>query len=334
MNMTRRQVVQGAGAMGLGLLASCGRLPGQAPAPSVAKVHRLGWLNGSSADAWADRLDRFRQGLGELGYVEGQNLAIEYRWGNGNDPQLAGPAKELAQLPVDLFVVPSTVVARIARDATTTVPIVMVANADAVEAGLAASYARPGGNVTGVASPGGLVGKRLQLLKEAVPSIARVAVAWDVVSNSSFPAETWEGHARAVGVEVHPLELRAPDEWDRAFEAAAREGTDALIVGPGPLVSAHRVRLIQLANRVGWPAMYYQRPFVQDGGLMSYEASLLEGWRRAAGFVDKILKGANPADIPIEQPTRFDLVINLRTAQALGLTIPHHVLLQATEVIQ
>jgi putative ABC transport system substrate-binding protein len=332
--LSRRQFVVGAG--GLGLLAGCGRLPFQQPPPTAVKVHRLGFLRGSDPTAQAQNVDRFRQALSELGYVEGHNLAIEYRWGEGSDARLAAPAAELARLPVDIFVVPSVTVARIVREATTTVPIVLAGTGDdPVEAGLAASYARPGGNVTGVTNLGtALNGKRLQLLKETVPSISRAAVLWNAPTFGPFPLEAWARDAQAVGVQLHLMEPRGPEEFDAAFETAAREGADALLVSGGPLGNTHRAQIIQLAARLRWPAMYQQRQFVDEGGLIAYAASLADLWRRAAVYVDKILKGANPADLPIEQPMTFDFVVNLKTAQALGITFPNEIMLQVTEVIQ
>jgi putative tryptophan/tyrosine transport system substrate-binding protein len=317
------------------LLVGCGAPALQrAPAATVA-VYRVGFLSGGSPSSAVRYLDVFRQALGVLGYVEGQNLAIEYRWGEGSQTILPEHAAALVRLPVDVLVGTSTLVAQAAARATTTVPIVMAGSGDPVELGLAASYARPGGNVTGITSLGrALNDKRLQLLKEAAPAISRVAVFWTVASPNPAPAETWGREAQAIGVQLQPLEPRGPEEFDDAFEAAAQEGADALFVDLTPVASANAARIVQLAARRRWPAMYYQRQFVEEGGLMVYETSQAEIWRRAAAYVDKILRGTSPAEIPIEQPTRFDFVINLKTAQALGLTIPPHVLLQATEVIQ
>jgi len=329
--LSRRAFV--VGAAGLGMLAGCGRLPGQAQ-PRV-QVHRLGWLNGTNPTANAPILGLFRQALGELGYVEGQNLTVEYRWGDGSEARLAEPAAELARLPVDVFVVPSTTLAQVVREATTTVPIVVARAGDPVAAGLAASYAHPGGNVTGVLSlTGELNGKRLQLLKEAVPSISRVAVLYDAAIPGQYSSEASGRDAQAVDVQLHVMELRSPEEFDAAFEAAAREGVDALFVAPNPLSNAHRARIIQLAARHRWPSMYPLRQFVDEGGLMAYDGSLTDLWRRVAAYVDKILKGAKPADLPIEQPMTFDFVVNLKTARALGITFPNEIMLQATEVIQ
>jgi putative ABC transport system substrate-binding protein len=334
--LSRRQFVVGACAASLGLLAGCGRLPERQPPATAVRVHRLGFLRGSDPTAQARNVDRFRQALGELGYVEGQNLVIEYRWGEGSDARLAEPAAELARLPVDIFVVPSVTVARIVREATTTVPIVLAGTGDdPVEAGLAASYARPGGNVTGVTNLGtALNGKRLQLLKETVPWISRVAVLWDAPTYGPFPVEEWNRDAQAVGVQLHRMELHRPEEIDTAFEAAVGEGVDSLFVSGGPIGNAHRAQIIQLAARLRWPAMYYQRQWADEGGLMAYDASLTETWQRAAVYVDTILKGANPADLPIEQPQRFDFTVNLATAEALGLSFPEATRLQVTEVIR
>jgi len=318
------------------LFAGCGPLPFQQPPPTAVKVHRLGYLSSTNATAQARNIGTFRQALGELGYVEGQNLAVEYRWSEGDDAWLAESAAALARLPVDIIVVPATGPAQIAREATTTVPIVLGGGGpDPVALGLAASYARPGGNVTGVANLGSqLNSKRLQLLKEAAPAVSRVAVFWDFTSFGPFPEEAWNRDAEAVGVQLHPMVLRAPEELADAFETAAREGADALLLNLGALATANRPRIVQLAARHRWPAMYFQRLFVDEGGLMAYEASPADLWRRAAVYVDKILKGANPADLPIEQPMRFDFIVNLTTAEALGLTFPEATRLQVTEVIR
>jgi putative ABC transport system substrate-binding protein len=334
--LSRRQLVLGASLSAGALLGGCGPLPFQQPPPTAVKVYRLGFLSGTNPTAQAGNLDVFRQALGELGYMEGQNLAIEYRWGEGSDAPLVEAAAELARLPVDIIVVSASVPAQIAREATATVPIVLAGGGlDPVALGLAASYARPGGNVTGVTNlVTQLTGKRLQLLKEAAPVISRVAVFWDFATWGSFPAEAWGRDAQAVGVQFYPLELHGPEEFIDAFEVGARDGADALILFPSPLGSTHRAQIIQLAARHRWPAMYDRRQFVDEGGLMSYAASLTETWRRAAVYVDKILKGANPADLPIEQPMRFDFTVNLATAEALGLTFPESIRLQVTEAIR
>ena len=331
--LSRRRFVLGAGAAGGALLAGCGRLPFQQAPPTVVKVQRLGFLSGGSPASAVGYLDVFRQALGELGHVEGQNLAIEYRWGEGDQARLAEPIATLARLPVDAFVVTSTTVAQVAARTTTTVPIVMAGTGDPVELGLAASYARPGGNVTGITNLGRqLTGKRLQLLREAVPSISRVAVFWGAAATGAFPAEAWGRDAQAVGVQLHLMEPSGPEEFDEAFETAAREGVEALFVNFTPVASGNAGRIVQLAARLRWPAVYYQRQFVEEGGLMAYDASQADIWRRAAVYVDKILRGASPAEIPVERPMRFDLVVNLKAARELGITFPPEIQLQITEV--
>jgi len=215
------------------------------------------------------------------------------------------------------------------------VPIVVARAGDPVAVGLAASYARPGGNVTGVMTLTTVLnGKRLQLLKEAVPSITRVAVFQEAAFSPQYPVEESGRDAQVVGVQLHPMMLRGPDEFDGVFEAAQWEGADALLVTSNPLSNAHRARIVQLAARLHWPAMYPLRQFVDEGELMAYDGSQTDLWRRVAAFVDKILKGAKPADLPVEQPMTFDFVVNLKTAQALGITFPNEILLQVTDVIQ
>jgi putative ABC transport system substrate-binding protein len=327
--VSRRRFVQGAGVAGLGLLAGCGRLPGQVPAP---KVHRLGWL---VADGAAPSED-FRQALGELGYVEGQQVVSEFRSAEGHDERLPALAAELVRLPVDLLLVEGDPAAQAAQQATRSIPIVLAPVGDPVATGLVSSLARPGGNVTGVTNATHqLTGKRLELLQEVQPALARVGVLWSV--GNAGNALGWR-HAqeatRTLGLEMLSLELRGPEDFDTAFATATREHADTLFVVNSLLVIANQQRIIDFATRSGLLGMYPGRGWVQDGGLMAYSANSLSLRRRAAAQVDKILKGSKPADLPVEQPTTFDFVINLRTAQTLNLTIPPHVLLQATEVIQ
>jgi putative tryptophan/tyrosine transport system substrate-binding protein len=333
--LSRRRFVLGAGTAGGALLVGCGPLPFQRPAPTAVKIHRVGFLSGGSPASAVGYLGVFRQALGELGYVEGQNLIIEYRWGEGDPARLAEPVAELAQVPMDVFVVPSTTVGQVAAQVTATVPIVMAGTGDPVELSLAASYARPGGNVTGITNLGRqLTGKRLQLLKEAAPAISRVAVFWGSATTGPFSVEAFGRDAQVVGVQLYLMEPRGPEEFDDAFESAAREGADALFVNPTAIASANAARVVQLAARLRWPAMYYQRQFVEEGGLMAYEASLADLWRRAAVYVDKILRGASPAEIPVEQAMRFDLVVNAKAARELAITFPPEMQLQITEVIE
>jgi putative tryptophan/tyrosine transport system substrate-binding protein len=331
---SRRQVVQGAGAVGLALLAGCGRWPGQAPAP--ATVHRIGFLSSATPAAMTARLAAFRQGLHELGYVEGTNLLIETRWAEGQLDRVPELAAELAHLSVDVLVVHGDEPIRSAKQASSMIPIVMGLSGDPVGLGFVASLARPGGHITGLSimSPQ-LSAKRLELLKEAVPSTSRVGFVWYPGNPGiALALRETETAAPLLRVQVQPLEVRSPNDFGGAFDAAIAQGVDALRVTSGGLTTSHLTRIIELAAERRLPTLYEGRESVLAGGLMSYGPNIPELSRRAATYVDKILKGANPADLPIEQPMRFDFVINLRTAQALGLTIPHHVLLQATEVIQ
>jgi ABC-type uncharacterized transport system substrate-binding protein len=281
-------------------------------------------------------LEAFRQGLRALGYVEGQNLVMEYRYAEGFErlPELAA---ELVRLQVEVIVASGVPAIRAAQHTTRTIPIVMAGTADPVAAGGVASLARPGGNTTGLSCLSAeLPGKRLELLKEAVPQSTRVAV----LAKAAGPSESarWlnlTGAARALGLYLHVVELHSAEELDSAFAAMTRAGADALIVvADQALMDGLRGRIVDLAAKSRLPAMYDWKMYVDAGGLMSYGPSLSDIFRRAAVFVDKILKGAKPADLPVEQPTKFELVINLKTAQALGLTIPPTLLFQADEVIR
>ncbi len=317
--------------LALGLLAA----PLAAAAQPPTKVPRIGILWPSPISAVAHYLEAFRQGLRELGYVEGQNIAIEFRSAEGKWERLPDLAAELVRLKVDVIVV-NTPAALAAKQATRTIPIVMAVSSDPVGDGLVASLARPGGNVTGssMMAPE-LGGKRLQLLKEVVPRASRVAV----LSNPTLPytgrvVREIRAAARVLGVRLQSLEIRAPEDIDRAFEAAIRGRASALMVVDDPLMFVHRARILALASKSRLPAIYPWRDPVDAGGLMSYAANLADSFRRAATYVDKILKGAKPADLPVEQPTRFELVINMKTAKALGLTFPQSILIRADQVIQ
>jgi putative tryptophan/tyrosine transport system substrate-binding protein len=330
--LSRREVVQGIGAVGLGLLAGCGRWPWQAPAP--ARVPRIGVV--TAAEAIDPINEALRQGLQELGYIDGQNAVVEWRFTGGRldpYPDLVG---ELVRLPVDVIVVQGTAGSRAAKQATSTVPIVMAFTNDPVRAGVVASLARPGGNVTGLASIAAeLSGKRLQLLQDTVPSLARVAMLWNpAIADRAHEFEETEAAARVLGVDLQSVEVREANDFERAFEAVLRGRADALFLQDNDALDRNRPRIADFAAAHGLPAMSIRGEFVAAGTLMSYGANIADMNRRAATYVDKILKGAKPADLPVEQPMRFDFVINLKTAQALGLSIPHHVLLQATEVIQ
>ncbi len=327
---TRRAFI---GTLAGGLLAA----PLAADAQPSGKVPRIGFL-------WTRTLsepgpDEFRQGLRELGWIEGQNLVIDYRFAEGRLDRLPDLAAELVRLKVDIIVAAvGTPAAAAAKNATKTIPIVMMAVGDPVGTGLIASLARPGGNVTGLSYSVGLeiVGKQLELLKETVPKVRRVAI----LSNPANPAHTlWIREvnvaARSLGVQLQLLEARGPHDFDGAFAAMAKERVGALLVlADAAIFTLHRTRLADLAARSRLPAAYGTREIVEAGGLMSYGPSLRDFYRHIATFVDKILKGAKPGDLPVEQPTTFEFVINLKTAKALGLTIPPSLLQRADELIQ
>jgi putative ABC transport system substrate-binding protein len=337
LQLSRRRFVQAVAVSGFGLLAGCGRLPGQEQAPA-AKVPRIGYLDPGSPppSGSTPEQESLRHALAGFGYVAGQDITMEYRYAEGKEDQLPALAAELVHLPVDVMVMTGTPAVRAAKEATSTVPIVMSAVADAGRTGLVASLGRPGGNVTGISSPTAeLTTKRMEPLREAIPGVSHVGVP----TNPDNPAEALirpelERVAQAVGVQLQFLAVHAVDDLDGAFDTATREQVDALIVSPNPLFRAYRARFVDLAAKHRIPAIYPTRPFMEAGGLMEYGPNYADMFRRTAYYVDRILKGAKPADLPVEQPTVFDFVINLKTAHALGLSIPQHVLLQATEVIQ
>ena len=314
--------------------------PARAQQPK--KVPRIGYLSAFDAatESARSRPQAIRLGLRELGYIEGQNVATEYRYAEGKLDRLPELAAELVRLKVDIILVTGgDQVIRAAKDATKTIPIVMIgASADPVEAGIVDSLAHPGGNVTGVtALTRELGGKRLDLLKEAVPKLARVAVLYDPASsvNVREVKEDLPVAARALRLTLQPWEVRAADDLDRVFAAMRKQRPDGLyMVGGGPLMRANQKRIVDFALKSRLPSMYQGREFVDAGGLMSYGADLVDGYRRVAYFVDRILKGAKPADLPVEQPTKFELVINLKTAKQIGLTIPPEVLARANRLIK
>ena len=309
--------------------------PRAARAQPAGKVHRIGLLTPGAISGMAPLLE----GLREFGYVERLNISIEQRAANGKLERLPLLATELVRLKVDLIVAGATPGARAAQQATTTIPIVASAMGDPVGDGLVASLARPGGNITGTTFLGPeLVPKRLELLKEALPRIARVA---GLLHPGAFSENTMrdmvkdtEAAARTLGVQLQLVEVRGPDEFDRAFSAIARQHADVLIVFASVMLFNERGRLVALAAKHRLPAMFNNRQSVDLGGFISYGASLTELTRRAATYVDRILKGAKPRDLPVEQPTKFELVINLKTAKTLGLTLPQSLLLRADQVIE
>jgi putative ABC transport system substrate-binding protein len=300
-------------------------------------VHRIGVLGGSTTREQDPFVEAVLEGMRTLGYVEGQNLVLEYRGAAGQYERYPDLAAELVRLPVDVLVVGGTAATRAAQHATHTIPIVMAGTADPVGHGLVASLARPGGNITGLSLlMTELPGKGLELLKEAVPQSTRVAV----VANPADPTYETRMHnlrraAQALGLHLHVQDVRRADELDPAFAVMTREGADALFVLPDvALMDPLHGRIAALATQRRLPAMYGWKAYVEEGGLMSYGPSNADIARRAAVYVDKILKGAKPADLPVEQPMKFELVINLKTAQALGITIPPSLLFQADEVIR
>ncbi len=321
-------------------MLTCGIVaaPLAAEAQQAAKVPRIGYLAGSLAAA-PHVPEAFLQGLRDLGYVEGRNVVIEYRSAEGKLERLPALAAELVALKVDVIVASGTLAALAAKQATSTLPIVFSPAADPVGSGLVTSLARPGGNVTGlsVLAPE-LVGKRLELLTQAVPGVTRVAALWQP---GAFGERTEkdilkraEVAARELGVQLQFVEARGPADFDRAFSDMTRARGGALTVFPSNMFNSERRRLVDLAAKNRLPAVYGVREVVDAGGLMAYGPNLADLYRRAATYVDKILRGAKPADSPVEQPTKYELVINLKTAKALGLTIPPSLLGRADEVIQ
>jgi len=311
-----------------------------AEAQPTGKIYRIGYLAAGwgSGTAYLRPLEAFRQGLRELGWVEGQNVLIEYRFAEGRLERLPGLAEELVRLKVDVIAASPTPAALAAKNATRTIPIVGMSLTEPVGVGLVASLARPGGNVTGVAYgfDTDIFGKQLELLKEVIPKVRRVAVLSNPGNSPAQPLimSSVEGAARSLGLQLQLLEARGPGEFDSAFAVMAKERAGALLVTGDPMFFLHRARLAELAVKNRLPSMSTQGQWVEAGGLMSYGPSFPDLYRRAATYVDKILKGARPADLPIEQPTKFELVINLKTAQALGLTIPRSLLQRADQVIE
>jgi len=331
--MDRRRFI---GTVASGLLAA----PLAAEAQQAAKVPRIGYLLGNLATS-PHLLEAFRQGLRDLGYVEGRNVVIESRDSEGKLERLPALAVELVALKVDVIVVGGTPQALAAMQATRTLPIVFAAVGDPVTDGLVTSLARPGGNVTGFSTTSAapeIVGKRLELLTQSVPGVTRAAVLWQPGgqgerTNKDLLHGT-DVAARALGVRLQVVEVRGPDDFGRAFSDVTRARAGALTVLGTTMFFNARRRLVDLAAKNRMPAVYPLREFVDAGGLMSYGPNLADLFRRAATYVDKILKGAKPGDLPVEQPTKFELVINLKTAKALGITIPQSVLGRADEVIQ
>jgi len=305
-------------------------------AQQLAKVSRIGFLGNSTAALEANLIGPFREGLRDLGYVEGRNILIEYRWAEGKYERFPALIAELIALKVDVIVTAGTPATLAVKKATTSVPLVMVAVGDPVGTGIVPSLSRPGGNITGLTSISPeLEGKRLELLREVVPKLSHVAILWNPM-NAYHVIEMKEAQsaASALRMKVLSLGVRTPEELDGAFAAINRERAGALLVLADRLFLHHRTRIMDFSAQHRLPGVHAYRELVEVGGLMSFGPSYAGMHRRAATYVDKILKGAKPADLPVEQPATFELVINLKTAKALGLTIPQSVLLRATEVIQ
>ena len=308
-------------------------VPLSAPAQKAAKVSRIGFL---STGGPGHNTEAFRVGLQEFNYIMGQNIAIEYRWAGGREDRLPDLAVELVRLNVDVIVCTSSSSARAAQKATKTIPVVMAVSGDPVGTGLVTSLARPGGNITGftILSPE-LSGKRLELLKEAFSKVSRVAVLWNPASpDKQLDFKETQAAARPLGVQVRSLEVRNPKDFDKIFQAATKERADALITLSDPLTGSQGRRIIDFAAKSRLPAIYGDSAFVEAGALMAYGPNISDLYRRSAFFVDKILKGAKSADLPVQQPTRFELVINLDTAKKVGLTLPPELLMRADKVIK
>jgi putative ABC transport system substrate-binding protein len=309
-------------------------LPAQAQQPK--NVPRIGVLVGGSASSDSARIDALRQGLHELGYVEGKNIVIDYRYAEAKVDRLSGFAAELVRTKVDLIVTAGPAATGAAKEATNTIPVVMAQVNDPIGAGFVANLARPGGNITGlsVMAPE-LSGKQLEILKEIVPRLSRVAV----LGTSTQPgnAQTLKGTeiaARALAVQLQYQEIGGAKDIETAFRDARKGHVDGLLLLSSPVLFIHRAKIVELATKSRLPAIYYQIEYVEDGGLMTYSANVVDLWRRTAAYVDKILKGAKPADLPVEQPKKFEFVVNLKAAKQIGLTIPPNVLARADKVIK
>jgi ABC-type uncharacterized transport system substrate-binding protein len=325
---TRRRFL---GTLAGGLLAA----PLAAEAQPAGKVTRIGVLETTSPALNAANLDAFRRGLRELGYVEGHNFTIEYRTADGRPERFPGLAAELVRLKVDVILTRGTPAVMAAKNATGTIPVVMAASADPVLSGVVSSLARPGGNVTGLSADVVEVsGKRLELIREVAPGVSRVAALFNMSNpNDALQWKEMESAAPSLRLQLQLLDVRKPGDFAGAFDAAVKARAGALVVGIDALTWANHRSIVDLAAKRRLPAMYAGREFVDAGGLIAYGVSYPHLYHRAATYVDKILKGAKPADLPVEQPTKFELVINLKTARALGLTIPPSLLQRADEVI-
>jgi len=319
-------------ALGAGALACAAAVRAQAP-PTIRKI---GLLSGFSPSVEARSYQAFLLGLRDLGWVEGKNISIEYRYAEGRHDRLPDVAADLVRLKVEVIVTTATSDTLAAQKATRAIPIVMVAGGDPVASGLVESLARPGANITGLSQMlQGLGGKRLELLKEIVPKLSDVAVLWNPQSTSA--TLNWRENqqpARQLGIQLHSLEVRSPNELDKAFEAAIGARAGALAILPDPVITTNLKRIVDFAAKSRLPSIYQSSEFADAGGLVTYGPDRADLFRRAATYVDKILKGTKPGDLPVDQPTKFELVVNLKTAKALGITIPQSVLFRADRVIE
>ena len=313
------------------LLASCAQQP--------PKIARVGWMSIATPTAPALNYDVFRQGMRDLGYVEGENLILEPRYSGGKNELLPELIADLERVGVDVIVAGPFGVLRVAKQTVTQTPIVMTPSADPVVAGIVESLDRPGGNVTGITEMAPqLTPKRLEMLKAVVPTLNRVAILWQpgTLSDEAFKQmlKDTQATARPLGIQLQVVEAKEVADFDRAFTAMVKERAEALIVMINPMFNVQRRHIIERAEKHRLPAIYEWKEFVQGGGLLSFGADVQDIYRRSAGFVDKILRGAKPADLPVEGPTRFDIAVNLKTAKALGLTIPQSILVRADRVIE
>ncbi|HKY08207.1 MAG TPA: ABC transporter substrate-binding protein [Candidatus Binatia bacterium] len=306
----------------------------EARAEQTKNIPRIGFLSPTSDDS---RVEAFRQGLRELGYADGRNIAIEYRWADGNFERLPQLAIDLVRLKVDIMVAVVTQASLAAKKATSTIPIVMIGVADPEGSALVASLARPGANITGTSSmTAEIVGKQFELLKDTLPKIARVAALWNPANPifQGIQRKQAENAARALSVQLQIVEARGPEEIDRAFGALSRDRARALIILNDPVFTAERKRIAELAGKYRIPSVSGTLEYTEAGGLMAYGPSFPEMYKRAAAYVDKILKGTKPADLPVERPTKFEFVIHLKAAKQIGLTVPPDVLARADKVIR
>jgi putative ABC transport system substrate-binding protein len=299
------------------------------------KIPRIGFQSAAFPSANAARIEAFRQALRELGYVEGKNIVIEYRYAEGKLDRLSELAAELVRLKVDVIVTAAPSSTRAAKKATSTIPIIMAFDNDPVGSGFVASLARPGGNITGLSNLAPEIsGKQLELLKEIVPRLSHVAVLRTSTLTSAQVLKEMELAAGALGVKLQYLDVLDPKDIETAFQAAGKGRADAVLALASPILESHRTQVVELAAKSRLPTIYHVAEFVEAGGLMSYGVSFIDLYRRAATYVDKILKGAKPADLPVEQPMKFEFIINLKTAKQIGLTIPPNVLVRADKVIK